>query len=194
MPALYDASVLFPSSEPSSAGFSVFRKTRTLYSVRLGGPLHPLWADHLTRGLSGLGISVLNGFARRTLAGAWGAEFLVLPMPGAADPAAVDYVGLTRREPEADPPAIALDSYALDGSPEHAGLLYVEVRGPDRLGFLGGLLRLMAEQGLAPREMWIATWDGQAFDRFLLGAPDGRLPPEGARRALARALKSHRRG
>jgi hypothetical protein len=194
MPALYDASVLFPPSEPNRVGFGVFRKTRALYSVRLSGPLPPLWADHLTRGLSELGISVLNGFARRTSGGAWGVEFLVVPMPGAADPAAVDYVGLSRREPASEPPPIAVDSSTLDGSPEHAGLLYVEVRGPDRLGFLGGLLRLMAEQGLAPREMWIATWDGQAFDRFLLGAPDGRRPPDGARRALARALKAHQRG
>jgi hypothetical protein len=193
MPALYDASVFFPASEPAHSAFTVFRKTRTLYSVRLGGPLHALWADHLTRGLSGLGISVLNGFARRTAAGAWGAEFLVMPMPGAADPASVDFVALSEQEPSADSPAVVLDSYALDGSPEHAGLLYVEVRGPDRLGFLGGLLRLMARQDLTPREMWIATWDGQAFDRFLLAAPDGRLPPDGARRALARALKAHRR-
>jgi hypothetical protein len=190
MRALYDASVLFPDSEPTAAAFSVFRKTRTLYSVRLGGPLHALWADHLTRGLSALGISVLNGFARRTPAGTWGVEFLVMPMPGAADPATVDYVALTEQEPPTAPPAIGIDSYALDGSPEQAGLLYAEVRGPDRLGFLGGVLRLMAQQDLAPREMWIATWDGQAFDRFLLAAPDGRVPPDGARRALARALKA----
>jgi hypothetical protein len=190
MRALYDASVLFPASEPAAAAFSVFRKTRTLYSVRLGGPLHALWADHLTRGLSALGISVLNGFARRTPSGTWGVEFLVMPMPGAADPATVDYVALTGQEPSVPPGAVAIDSYALDGSPEQAGLLYVEVRGPDRLGFLGGLLRLMAQEGLAPREMWIATWDGQAFDRFQLAAPDGRVPPDGARRALARALKA----
>ncbi|HET9314474.1 MAG TPA: hypothetical protein VFQ51_02750 [Vicinamibacteria bacterium] len=192
MRALYDASVLFPDAEPMAPAFTLFRKTRTLYSVRLGGPLHALWADHLTRGLSGLGISVLNGFARRTPSGTWGVEFLVMPMPGAADPSAVDYVALTEQEPPSAPPAVVLDSYALDGSPEQAGLLYVEVRGPDRLGFLGGLLRLMAQHDLAPREMWIATWDGQAFDRFLLAAPDGRVPAEGARRALARALKAQR--
>jgi hypothetical protein len=192
MPALYDASVFFPDSEPV-ARCAVFRKTRTLYSVRLGGPLHPMWADHLTRQLSALGISVLNGFARRDAAGAWGVEFLVTPMPGAEDPALVDYVALTGQEPQAPPPAIAIDSYAVDGSPEHAGLLYAEVRGADRLGFLGALLRLMGECSLVPREMWIATWDGQAYDRFLLAAPDGRVPPEGSGRALARALKAHRR-
>ena len=194
MRALHDASVLFPANDLEGAGSSVFRKTRTLYSVRLRGPLHPLWADHLTRRLSALGISVLNGFARRGPAGTWGVEFLVTPMPGATDPAAVDYVALTEQEPPTPAPVILLlDSYAVDGSPEHAGLLYVEVRGPDRLGFLGGVLRLMAEHGLVPREMWIATWDGQAYDRFLLAAPDGRLPSDGTRLALARALKSHRR-
>jgi hypothetical protein len=193
MPILYDASVLFPATDPEGASCTVFRKTRALYSVRLSGPLHPLWADHLTRRLSALGISVLNGFARRSPAGAWGVEFLVTPMPGSADPSSIDYIELTQMEPSTPPPTIVVDSYALDGSPEHAGLLYAEVRGPDRLGFLGALLRLMAERELVPREMWIATWDGQAYDRFLLAAADGRVPPDGARRALARALKAHRR-
>lgn len=191
--ALYDSPATFPSSEPEGPGFRIFRKTRALYSVRLGGRLDPLWADHLTRGLSAVGISVLNGFARRDPSGAWGAEFLITPMPGAADPATIDFVALTQAEPEAPPPPIVVDTFAVDGAPEHGGLLYLEVRGPDRLGFLGGLLRLLAELGLVPREMWVATWDGRAFDRFLLAATDGRLPADGTRRALGRALRAHRR-
>lgn len=42
--------------------------------------------------------------------------------------------------------------------------------------------------------MWIATWDSQAYDRFLLASTDGRLPGDDARRALRRAFKAHRRG
>lgn len=192
MPALYDSPILFPGSDPEAARSHVVRKTRSLYSVRLAGPLHPMWGDHLTRGLASYGISVLNGFARRRPAGDWGVEFLVTPMPGAADPGSVDYVALCEQEPLLPPPPITLDAYAVDGSPEHAGLLYAEVRGPDRLGFLGSVLRLMADKGLVPREMWIATWDSQAYDRFLLAPPGGRVASDDARRALGRALKRQR--
>jgi hypothetical protein len=191
--ALYDSHALFPDSDPETPGYHVFRKTRTLYSMRLWGPLHSLWADHLTRGLSAVGISVLNGFARRDAYGGWGVELLITPMPGGADPTSVDYVDLTEQEPPSPPPAITIDSFAVDGSPEHGGLLYAEVRGPDRLGFLGGLLRTMADLELVPREMWVATWDSQAYDRFLLASPSDRMPSDEARRALFRTLKAHRR-
>jgi hypothetical protein len=193
MPALYESLVSFPESEPGTPGYRVFAKTRSLYSVRLWGPLHPLWADRFTRGLSNMGISILNGFARQEPSGAWGAEFLVTPMPGAADPEGVDYVSLTLEPPPPHAPPLVLDGYAVDGSPERGGLLYLEVRGPDRVGFLGSLLQTLSAQKLVPREMWVATRDGEACDRFLLSASDGSLPGDDKRRALEEALYSHQR-
>jgi hypothetical protein len=193
MRALYDSLVSFPDSEPGTPGYRVFAKTRSLYSVRLWGPLHPLWADRFTRGLSNMGVSILNGFARQESSGPWGAEFLVMPMPGASDPESVDYLSLTQEPPPPHAPPLVLDGFAVDGSPERGGLLYLEVRGPDRVGFLGSLLRTLSGLDLVPREMWVATRDGEACDRFLLSSSDGSLPTDDKRRALEEALDSHQR-
>jgi hypothetical protein len=194
MRALHDSFVLFPGAEPGSAGCRVFANTRSLYSVRLWGPLHPLWADRLTRGLAKVGISILTGFARQEPSGSWGAEFLVTPLAGAPSPETIDYVCLTQEPPPPDAPRLVLDGFDLDGSPERGGFLYLEVRGPDRVGFLGSLLRTLSELGLVPREMWVATRFGEACDRFLLNASDGRSPTDADRLALEAALDAHRQG
>ena len=190
MRALYD-SLLFTAPDTEAAGFRLFAKTRTLYSVRLWGPLHALWADRFTRGLSSRGLSILNGFARQDASGAWSAEFLITPMPGATDPHAVDYLGLTEQAPPEDGSPLVLDRVAVDGSPDRGGSLFLEVRGPDRVGFLGSLLRILAGLDLVPREMTVVTRAGEACDRFLLTSPEGRLPTEDQRLALEAALETH---
>jgi hypothetical protein len=151
-----------------------------------------LWADRFTRGLSNLGISILNGFARQAVQGSWGAEFLVMPVPGGADPERVDYISLTLEAPPPFAPPPVLDGFDVDGSPERGGFIYLEVRGPDRVGFLGSLLRILAEHGLVPREMWVATRYGEACDRFLLCASDGRSPGDDVRHRLTSALEVYR--
>ena len=192
MRALHDSFVLFPGAEPTTVGHRVSANTRSLHSVQLWGPLHPLWADRFTRGLSQLGISILNGFARQEASGSWGAEFLVMPMPGGANPETLDYIALIEAPPPPDAPSLLLDAFHIDNSPERGGFVYLEVRGPDRVGFLGSLLRILGEQGLVPREMWVATRYGEACDRFLLTAPDGRSPGDDTRYALELALDSYR--
>jgi hypothetical protein len=193
MRALYDSFALFPGAEPKAPGYHVVATTRTLYSVRLWGPLHPLWADRFTRGLSNSGISILNGFARQELSGSWGAEFLITPLPGASDPAKIDYISLTQEPPPPHAPPLVLDGFDVDGSPERGGFLYLEVRGPDRVGFLGSLLRTLSELRLVPKEMWVATRFGEACDRFLLTLADGRSPGEDVRQALELTLGAIRK-
>ena len=192
MRALHDSFVLFPGAEPTTVGHHVFANTRSLYSVRLWGPLHPLWADRFTRGLSNLGISIQNGFARQEASGSWGAEFLVVPVPGGADPETVDYVSLTQDPPPPYAPPVVLDGYDVDGSPDRGGFVYLAVRGPDRVGFLGGLLRMLSEHRLVPREMWVTTRYGEARDRFLLTSADGRSPSDETREALEATLDGYR--
>lgn len=190
MRPLYDSFVLFPPAAAGSSGFRVFPNTRALYSVRLWGSLPPLWADHFSLGVSGLGLSILNGFARQDGSGAWGAEFLVTASGAAIDPLTVDYLALTAAEPVVRGPIpLVLDDYALDGSPERGSALYLEVRGPDRLGFLGSLLRTLAQLELVPKEMTIGTRDGEAFDRFLLKAADGQVPSDRTRQVLGATLE-----
>src|SRR5262245_14610007 len=105
MRALYDSLVLIPFADGSAPGFRVYPNTRALYSVRLWGPLAPLWADRFSLGLSGLGLSILNGFARQDRAELWGADFLITPTNGAVDPTTVDYLALTRTVPPVREPA-----------------------------------------------------------------------------------------
>ncbi len=193
MRALHDSFVLFPGGDHTRPGHHVAATTRSLYSVRLWGPLHPLWADRFTRGLSNFGISILNGFARQERSGSWGAEFLVTPLPGASDPEKIDYVTLTQEPPPPHAPPLVLDGFDIDGSPERGGFLYLEVRGPDRVGFLGSLLRTLSELGLVPKEMWVATRFGEACDRFLLTTADGRSPGDVVRQALEQALSAIRK-
>jgi hypothetical protein len=185
----FDSQALLSRADASTPGYRVIANTRALYSVRLWGPLDELWADRFSMGLSSLGLSILNGFARQDGAGRWGAEFLVAPTGDGPDPGTIDYLALTRREPpprEADP--LLLDDYTLDGSPEHGPVMYLAVRAPDRVGFLGSLVRTLASHYLVPREMTVSTCNGVAYDRFLLQTAGGRLPSDETRRALAVTL------
>jgi len=190
MRPLFDSLVLLSPDDGRPSGFSVQPNTRSLYSVRLWGALEILWADRFSVGLSTLGLSILNGFARQDGTGRWGAEFLVSSVGDGPDPATIDYLELTRtvvEERQALP--LMLHDYALDGSPELGSALYLAVRGTDRVGFLGSLIRSVAGLGLVPREMTISTCNGVAFDRFLLQTAAGRLPSEATRRQLAALLE-----
>jgi len=189
MRALFDSQALLSRADANTPGYRVFANTRALYSVRLWGPLDQLWADRFSLGLSDLGLSILNGFARQDGSGRWGAEFLVSPSGEGPDPATVDYLALTRREAtDRHGESFLLDDYTLDGSPDHGPVMYLAVRGPDRVGFLGSLVRALASHYLVPREMTISTCNGTAFDRFLLQTAGGRVPGDETRRALAVTL------
>jgi hypothetical protein len=182
---------LLPGAEPTSVGCRVTANTRDLYSVRLWGPLHPLWADRFTRGIANAGVSILSGVGQLRPAGFWSAEFLVQRQPGGTDPETIDYLTLTREPPPPFAPPLALDAFDVDGSPDHGGFLHLEVRGPDRVGFLGSLLRTLGELDLVPHEMWIATRYDEARDRFLLATTDGRSPSDEQRQALEAVLAAH---
>jgi hypothetical protein len=189
MRALFDSQVLLSRGDANTPGYRVLANTRSLYSVRLWGQLEQFWADRFSLGLSSLALTILNGFARQDGSGRWGAEFLITPTGEGPDPATVDYLALTRREaPDREAEPLLLDDYTLDGSPEHGPTMYLALRAPDRVGFLGSLVRTFARHQLVPREMTVSTCNGVAYDRFLLQTAGGRLPSEETRRALAATL------
>ena len=193
MRPLFDSLVLLPQTQKEAKvpGFRVLPTTRSLYSVRLWGPLELLWADRFSSGLSALGLSILNGYARQDGSGRWGAEFLVTPIAEGPDPATIDYLALTTTAvdtPDGGP--LELHDYALDGSPEQGAALYLAVHGTDRVGFLGTLIRALVGLGLVPREMTISTCNGVAFDRFLLQTVGGRVPSDATRQKVAALLDS----
>ncbi len=182
---------LLPFAAGDIPGFAVTHHTRTHWSVRVWGNLGPFWADAFALGLSGVRIGILRGFARQDGAGRWIADFVLAPGPGAPEPSSLDFLALAFGAPSpGDGGPIVLSQYALDGGPDMGPSLYLEVRGPDRLGFLGSLLRPLAGLGLSPREMLITTRDGEAFDRFFLTMVSGALPSEDVRRALEEKLKA----
>ena len=79
----------------------------------------------------------------------------------------------------------------MDGSPESGPYVFLEVRGPDRVGFLGSLLERLRDIGLFPEQMSVETWAGQARDTFYLRSarPGARPRSEDAARELAALLE-----
>jgi hypothetical protein len=189
MAALDHHSELLPFAAGDTPGFAVTHLTQAHWSVRIWGTLGAYWADAFSLGLSDAGISILRGFARQDASGRWIADFVLSPGPASPAPSSLDFLSLASRSPtgrEAGP--LVLSHYALDGGPDVGPSLYLEVRGPDRLGFLGSLLHALAGLDLSPREMLITTRDGEAFDRFFLKTTSGAVPSQEVRHVLEAAL------
>jgi hypothetical protein len=180
---------LLPFAPGDAPGFAVTHLTQAHWSVRIWGTLGPFWADAFSLGLADAGISILRGFARQDGAGRWIADFVLSPGTASPAPSSLDFLFLASRPPAArDGGPIVLSRYALDGGPDVGPSLYLEVCGPDRLGFLGSLLHALAGFDLSPREMLISTRDGEAFDRFFLKTTSGAIPSEEMRRLLEARL------
>jgi len=174
-----------------NAGFDITDATGGIFTVRLWGRFAPGWCGGFSLGLSRSGINIVRAFARKVGQGRWVAEFQLQPMRADVDLRAVDFSALALEAAEAaEPIPVVLDSCYLDGSSDSGGALFLEVRGPDRVGFLGSLLGHLAALSLFPEEMAIETRGRVAFDCFHLKAAGGRLPSEEAQRALASHLDS----
>jgi hypothetical protein len=185
MPALDHRLELLPFAVSDTPGYALTHLTKTHWSVRVWGRLGPFWADAFSLGLASARISIQRGFARQDGGGRWIADFLLAPGADAPEPSSLDLLSLVLGGPaEGDGGPIVLSHYALDGSPDVGPALYLEVQGPDRLGFLGSLLRSLARLALSPHEMLITTSDGEAHDRFFLKTISGAVPSEATRRLL----------
>jgi hypothetical protein len=134
-------------------------------------------------------MDILRGYAQRAAERSWTAHVQLRAARPDVDPRSIDYVQLAAAPASARSPVdIELDSYYVDGSPDSGGTLFLEVRAPDRIGFLGSLLDRLAGLSLFPDEMAIDTRGGRVFDRFHLKTAEGRLPSDASRRALAGTL------
>jgi hypothetical protein len=180
---------LLPFAKDERPGYALTHLTRAHWAVRVWGNLGPFWAHAFSQGLANARISIERGFARQDGGGRWIADFLLAPGPDAPEPSSLDFLALVFGADAAGGVGpIVLSHYSLDGGPDVGPALYLEVRGPDRLGFLGSLLHALARLELSPREMHITTSGGEAFDSFYLKTLTGALPSEAARRALAASL------
>jgi hypothetical protein len=189
MPVLDHHAEFMPFSAGASPGFAVTHLTQAHWSVRIWGTLGPFWAGAFSLGLSDMGISIRRGFARQHGDGRWIADFVLAPGAGAPAPSALDFLELASRPTSArDGGSLVLSHYSLDGGPDVGPLLYLEVRGPDRIGFLGSVLHALARLELSPREMQITTRDGEAHDRLFLKTTAGTVPSIGVRGVLETTL------
>ena len=164
---------------------------RGLYELKLRGQLPPRWLANLTGALAARGISIQRGNASKVTPSLWQATFEIAPADGEL-PAGLDYLGLARTAAATGPAdgRIRLDGYALEQRDE---ALFVEVEGPDSVGFLRALLKTFAFYSLFPAEVQIDTPGGRVHDRFWLKGVGGMAPSESSREGLQIELEKLRR-
>lgn len=163
------------------------------FRVQLEGSFPTGWAGSLSLALARAHIAIVSGVARKTGPRRWTVAIVVRPQSERAHPERVDYLALAHRRSPLDT-AVPIDvtSFAVVAD-DKTGALLVEVKGPDRIGFLGSLLDRLAGLALFPEDMTIETQDDLALDRFALKAPGGHTPSAEAHQALMALLEDLRR-
>ena len=173
-------------------GFEVRRVGSDGHLLLLWGHLGGRWADPLCRGLARAGLSIRRGFAVRREeqdpASGWRARFEIQREATSTDPVLLDYLDLLARGRTPSRTPIVLSEYGLSESSTHGGSLFLELRGPDHLGFLGAILERLSFLSLSPVEMRIETIQGGVHDQFWLRTRDGGIPRPRARKLLAEVL------
>ena len=173
-------------------GFEVRRLGSDRHLLILWGHLGARWADPLCRGLGRAGLSIRRGFAVRQQendpSSGWRARFEIVREEASTDPVLLDYLELLARGRTPSRTPIVLSEYQLSESSAHGGSLYLEMRAPDHLGFLGAILERLSFLSLAPVEMRIETLETGVHDQFWLRARDGSVPRPRARKLLAEVL------
>src|SRR6185369_2834884 len=164
------------SHESSAASFGkVFEITPhpsqpNVYHLVMKGFLSPGWSGRLSAGLAQHRISIIRGEAEKITASAWHSSFELKASAFASAPLGIDYVTLAGIELPSDRTTerISLRSFRMEPGSRHEGSLYLEIRGVDRLGFLGDLLDYFSMRCLFPVKMAIETVGDTAVDRFWL--------------------------
>jgi len=158
--------------------------------LELWGPLEPGWADPLCRGLSRAGVSIRRGFALRTLEPipVWHSRFELERDEISTDPLLLDYLELVARGRTPGRAPVELSHYEISESERHGGTLLIRLQGPDRIGFLGGMLERLSFLELTPVEMRIETGDGGVDDTFFVSTRSGDLPNDATRKLLGEIL------
>ena len=172
-------------------GFDIKRMVErpNTYELTLKGFLAPGWTGRLTAALAEKRIGIVRGKAEKVTSSVWTSNFELKSAPFANDPLGIDYVALAARELPYDRNVgkIALLDFTMEPSGRHDGSLYLELRGIDRLGFLGDLLDYFSMRCLFPVKMTVETVSDTAVDRFWLRGVGGSVPSE----SIAGAVKEN---
>lgn len=150
------------------------------YKLEMSGFLSPGWSGRLAAALAQHRVGIVRGEAEKVTASAWRSSFELKAAAFAKNPAGLDYVQLANTEiPYAREAArIELLDFRMETGSRHDGSLYIEVKGVDRLGFLGDLLDYFSMRCLFPVKMTIDTLNDTAIDRFWLRGVGASLPSE----------------
>ena len=174
-----------------NAGFDIkaVEATPNSYRLTIKGFMSPGWTGRLTAALAKQQIGIVSGMAERVTTSAWHSSFELKCAPFAKDPLDIDYIALAGTElPDNRKVAkIALVEFTMEPCSRHEGSLYVEIRGLDRLGFLGDLLDYFSMRCLFPVKMSVETVANTAVDRFWLRGIGGSIPSE----SIAAAVKAN---
>ena len=153
------------------------------------------WLGNFARGMTGLGLDIVRGLARRSAQRQWTAYFEVRS-PLTLELEQTDFLKLAREPSEHHPGlTLQLDSFELTRSSEREGALELRLRARDRTGFLATLLEHLAGFVLFPEEISINTFGREVEDTLHLSSVAGQSPPpklEGALRASLRACTRDR--
>ena len=148
------------------------------YKLEMSGFLSPGWSGRLAAALAQHRIGIVRGEAEKATASNWRSEFELKAAPFAKSPVSLDYVRLAATELPNGREAARIELLDFRMETGHDGGLYVEVKGVDRLGFLGDLLDYFSMRCLFPVKMTVDTLRGAAVDRFWLRGVGGSLPSE----------------
>jgi hypothetical protein len=177
----------------SNVGFEIKKIDGRLNGYRLviKGFLAPGWIGRLTAGLAKHRIDIVSAQAEKVTTTAWHSTFELKTAPFALDPLNLDYVALAGTEHSSGRSAgkIELLNYTMEPCQGHDGSLYVEVKGVDRLGFLGDLLDYFSMRCLFPVKMTIETVGNAAVDRFWLRGVGGSRPSDSITGAVKENLE-----
>lgn len=148
------------------------------YQLELFGFLSPGWSGRLAAGLSGQRVGIVRGSAEKINASSWRSRFELKTAPFAGNPQGLDFLRLANTEPDHQAARIELLAFTMEPAARHGGSLFIEVKGVDRLGFLGDLLDYFSMRCLFPVKMSIDTLGDTAIDRFWLRGVGGSVPSD----------------
>ncbi len=177
---------------PSTADTQIESLGGSLYKLELTGKLAPGWVARLSTGLANNRINVLRFKAEKTSPIEWSATLELDFSESQYLPNSIDYLRLAKDTKT--PPAVEsvkLDTFTVDKSPKHGGCLFVELTGPDRIGFLAALVNMFGMYSLNPVEINIETIENRVYDRFWLKGLGGSTPSESAIKAVFDRLKAY---
>ncbi|MCM0081399.1 hypothetical protein L4X63_07335 [Geomonas sp. Red32] len=176
------------ASSPSTVGFTIdpIPGKTNCYTLVVKGFLSPGWTGRLTAALAQHRISIERGEAAKVSQSAWYSSFELKASPFASDPLTLDYAALASRELPSDR-AVASISLLKFSSYRDEDSLFMEIKGVDRLGFLGDLLDYFSMRCLFPVKMTIETVGNTAVDRFWLRGVGGSRPSD----AIADAIREN---